>query len=93
MGEEIDGNGIYKSFAKEERIPHKRIIGLSNTYVVDEIFHIQNLNACISRLKTWMRRFNGVATRYLENYLGWRRMMENKSEVASPDYYLRQALG
>jgi hypothetical protein len=96
-GEEIilctDGNGIYKSFAKAERIPHKRIVGLSNTYVVDKIFHIQNLNAYISRLKTWMRRFNGVATRYLENYLGWRRMIENKSEVASPDYYLRQALG
>lgn len=61
MGEVVilcsDGNSIYKSFAKTEKIPHKRIIGIDKTYVVDEIFHIQNLNAYISRLKLWMARF------------------------------------
>ncbi len=34
------------------------------------VFHIQNVNAYHSRLKTWMRRFNGVATKYLPSYLG-----------------------
>jgi hypothetical protein len=28
-------------------------------------YHIQNVNAYISRLKRWICRFNGVATRYL----------------------------
>jgi hypothetical protein len=37
------------------------------------VYHIQNVNACDSRLKQWMGRFHGVATKYLENYLDWRR--------------------
>lgn len=96
MGQEIvlctDGSSIYQTFAEEENIPHKRIVGLNNTYVVDEIFHIQNLNAYISRLKVWLRRFNCVATKCLENYLGWRRIIETKNKSISPQHYLRQAL-
>ena len=39
-------------------------------------YHIQSVNAYISRLERWMRRFNGVATRYLDTYLGWSRMSD-----------------
>lgn len=88
-----DGNSLYKTFAKKEKIAHKRIIGNDKVYVVDQIFHIQNLNAYISRLKNWMLRFNGVATKYLESYLGWRRIIETKNKNISPQYYLRLALG
>ena len=28
------------------------------------------------KLKNWMMRFHGVATKYLNNYLGWRRGIE-----------------
>jgi hypothetical protein len=28
------------------------------------------------RLLVWMERFRGVATKYLENYLAWRRMLD-----------------
>jgi hypothetical protein len=37
---------------------------------MDGAFHIQNVNAYDSRLKEWIRRFHGVATKYLENYVG-----------------------
>jgi hypothetical protein len=46
--------------------------------------HIQNVNAYHSRLKTWMRRVNGVATKYLASYLGWRRLLEHESDDVSP---------
>jgi len=96
MGEEVvlctDGNSIYQTFTNEAKIPHKRIVRLNKVNVVEEIFHIQNLNAYISRLKNWLRRFNGVATKYLENYLGWRRIIETKEIKISPQYYLKQAL-
>jgi len=36
-------------------------------------FSHQHVNAYHSRLKEWMRRFHGVATKNLPNYLGWRR--------------------
>lgn len=96
MGEEIvlcsDGNSIYRSFAKDENIPHKRVIGSDNVYVVDKIFHIQNLNAYVSRLKSWMARFHGVATKYLQNYLGWRRVLEKQKGEFVDEYCFRQVL-
>ena len=49
-----DGSNIYRSFAKKEDIPHKRLIASSKIRVIDKVFHIQNLNAYISRLKTWL---------------------------------------
>ena len=56
------------------------------------VFHIQNVNAYHSRLKTWMRRFNGVATKYLPNYLGWRRMFEREGDRVSAQRCLLAAL-
>jgi hypothetical protein len=38
--------------------------------------HFQNVNATISRFKNWLPRFNGVASKYLPNYLAWRRRLE-----------------
>jgi len=35
-----DGNSIYQTFAKAENIPHKRIVAMDKTFVVDKIFHI-----------------------------------------------------
>ncbi len=96
MSEEVvlcsDGNSIYKTFAEQEKIPHKRIIALDNVYVVDEIFHIQNLNAYMSRLKSWMGKFNGVATKYLANYLGWRRLLEKQKGNLSSEICFQHAL-
>lgn len=86
-----DGNSIYTTFAKKEDIPHKRVIGIRHVRVIDKIFHIQNLNAYMGRLKNWMTRFNGVSTKYLENYLGWRRMLEGK--INTTEFYLNTAMG
>ena len=39
-------------------------------------YHVQNVNAYDSRLKEWLRRFHGVATKYLDSYLGWFRAID-----------------
>ena len=39
-------------------------------------YHLNNVNAYHGRLKEWLRRFHGVATKNLPNYLGWRRALE-----------------
>ena len=56
-------------------------------------FHIQNVNAHDSRIKGWMRRFHGVALKYLESYFGWRRMLERYRNTLSTADCLREALG
>lgn len=40
------------------------------------IYHIQHINAFHSNLKKWMYRFNGVATKYLSNYMYWFRWLQ-----------------
>ena len=54
---------------------------------------IQNVNAYHSRLKNWMARFHGVATRYLPNYLGWRCMLERYQQGIRPDHCIQEAVG
>lgn len=55
-------------------------------HVVNHIFHIQRVNSYHNRLKGWMRKFNGVAAKYLPNYLYWFKWLElakgNASEKA-----------
>jgi hypothetical protein len=48
--------------------------------VIGGIYHIQNVNAYHSRLKKWIAKFNGVATKYLANYLGWHRLRERLTQ-------------
>jgi len=44
-------------------------------------YHIQNINSYHSRLKGWMHRFYGVATKNLDNYLGWHRMLDKDERM------------
>ncbi|MBM7580820.1 hypothetical protein JOD21_003513 [Jeotgalibacillus terrae] len=41
------------------------------------LYHIQNVNSYHSRLKGWIQCFNGVATKYLDNYLAWFQVLES----------------
>ena len=87
-----DGNSIYKSFAKKNHIPHKRILSNDPIRVIDNIFHIQNINAYISRLRGWMHRFNGVSSKYLVNYLSWRRIIENFGKEVNAETYFKEIM-
>ena len=79
--------------AKEMGITHRPVNLASGQRVVAGVYHVQNVNAYDSRLKEWMRRFHGVATRYLGNYLGWRRLIERHNRDISSTNFLRAALG
>lgn len=86
-----DGAAVYSAFCKKTGIGHEVI--KSKGPRVRGAFHIQNVNAFDSRLKGWMKRFNGVATKYLGNYLGWRRMLERYQAGITPDICLFEAVG
>ncbi|MDU2266722.1 MAG: hypothetical protein E7E07_10080 [Clostridium celatum] len=40
------------------------------------IYHLQHVNSFHSRLKNWMNRFQGIATKYMSDYLTWFRWLE-----------------
>ncbi|ALO34868.1 transposase [Colwellia sp. MT41] len=85
-----DGAAVYSAFCKTKGIKHEVIHTKGPR--TRGAFHIQNVNAFDSRLKGWMKRFHGVATKYLGNYLGWRRMLERYSHI-SPEICLFEAVG
>ena len=88
-----DANAIYRVFARKSHIAHRSINLSAGIRVVDHAFHIQNVNAYDSRLKSWIARFHGVATKYLPNYLGWRRCLEKFAENLSLQLLIGQSMG
>ncbi len=86
-----DGHGAYRSFARKAGIAH-RALHLSAGVRVAGALHVQNVNAYHRRFKQWLGRFNGVASRYLPNYLGWRWALDDK-RISLPEVLLRSALG
>jgi transposase-like protein len=86
-----DGAKAYATFAAERGIHHEPINVAAGVRVRDGAFHIQNVNAYHGRLKGWMGRFNGVATRYLPTYLGWRRTLERAPEPSVAKTWLLAA--
>ena len=56
-------------------------------------FHLNNVNAYHGRLKEWLRRFHGVATKNLPNYLGWRRTLEALGQNATAAAMILGAMG
>ena len=62
----IDGVRSYIKFAQSNDLIHKQLDVAVSVQLLEKVFHIQNINAYHSRLKAWMDRFHGVATKYLE---------------------------
>ncbi|SCZ85908.1 hypothetical protein NSMM_460001 [Nitrosomonas mobilis] len=87
------GLNIYRSVAHNLGITHRSVNLSAGIRVIAGVYHIQNVNAYDSRLKQRMKRFHGVATKYLENYLGWRRWLERWGGHNSPIIGLQAALG
>lgn len=75
-----DGRAAYVQFADDSGLLHIALNASKGERTYGS-YHIQNVNAYISRLKDWLRRFKGVATHYLPSYLGWRRMIEREHNL------------
>ena len=87
-----DGAKSYRAFANAANLVHVQL-NLSEGERTWGIYHLQNVNNYDSRLKTWMRRFNGVATKYLDSYLGWHRANDRDGHTQSASRVLAAAWG
>jgi transposase-like protein len=87
-----DGAQAYRAFADKASILHVAL-NLSEGEHTWGVYHIQNVNNYTSRLKGWMRRFNGVATKYLDSYLGWHRTKDREGDLFSAKGLLAAAWG
>jgi hypothetical protein len=76
-----DGSSVLAAAAKEIGVTHRPVNVKAGQRVIAGVYHIQNVNAFDSRLKTWIRRFQGVATKYLDSYLGWFRTLDRSASI------------
>lgn len=87
-----DGAHAYRAFADKANILHVGLV-ISQGERRWGIYHVQNVNAYTSQLKRWMRRFNGVATKYLDSYLGWHRMNDREGDTLTANRTFIAAMG
>ena len=77
----------YTSYAKRNKLSHNKINAAKRQKITEKVYHVQNVKNKISRLRDWMQGFQGVATKYLQNYLNWFMVLEkikpNNNKAAS----------
>ena len=89
-----DANATYRAFARAHGIAHQAVnvrAGERMRMGASVLIHVQNVNAYHQRLREWLLPFHGVASRYLPNYLGWRRMLDG-GYITSADQLFRLAI-
>ena len=90
-----DGSAALAAAVHELHLHHEAV----NLRVGEHVrgpWHVQNTNAYHGRLKSWIARFHGVATSYLQNYLGWFRALNrasNTRQKSAPILALAMGLG
>jgi len=77
-----DEEPTFHAFCRKANLTQVMINSQDKNRVIDGIYHIQNVNAYHSRLKEWMDRFHGVATKYLQNYLIWFEHLDDSRKLA-----------
>ena len=88
-----DGGKAIVGFARKGGIPCQILPSPGGPRPEAPNLHINNINGYHSRLKEWLRPFHGVATKYLDTYLGWRRIAEARGGGVQPADWLRSAVG
>ena len=86
-----DAHAAYRAFAREAGIA-LAFVNLRQGGRVCGAVHVQNVNAYYGRLRGWLARFHGVASRYLPNYPGWRWALDGE-RIAAPERLLQAVPG
>jgi len=78
-----DGALVYRGLAHQEGIEHVISSLLERPIAKNKVYNIQSVNQLHKELKQFMAKFNGVSTKYLQNYMYW--FMQTKKKVADND--------
>ncbi len=65
-----DAHPSIVSWASGKELEHHTFVA-SRQHVKDRCYHVQHVNSLDNLYERWVKRFYGVATRYLPQYLNW----------------------
>lgn len=73
-----DKHPSFRAFAKDNpSIKHKRLLAKDHVDKTDKSIHLQKVNNVHTQLRKFLRPFNGVSSKYLQNYLIWYAYVDN----------------
>ena len=72
-----DKHHSYKAFTKDNpKIKHKRLLAKKHVDNKDKSIHLQKVNNTHKQVRDFLKPFNGVSSKYLQNYLNWYAYMD-----------------
>ena len=67
-----DKHPTFKAFGKSNpEIIHKSVLSSDHVDKTDKKIHLQSVNQVHKQTRKFLDKFNGVSTKYLQNYLNW----------------------
>ncbi len=81
----------YRNYTQQNSIRHASLDELKAEETEKDIVHLKNVHTYESNLHSWMYRFHGVATKYLNNYLSWFRGLDEFGNTITPSNILIRA--
>ena len=78
-----DEEPTFRKYAREKKLSHEKVNPGKKRYVTKEIYHIQNVNAYHERFKTFLHRFRGVASKYLNHYAAYHRFLDETTSMSA----------
>lgn len=79
------------SWAASKELEHHTFVA-SRQHVKDKCYHVQHVNSLDNLYERWVKRFYGVATKYLPQYLNWFIFLEKTKKSANPIADMAKAL-
>ena len=78
-----DSHPSIKSWAKNKKLEHHSFIA-SKQHVKNKCYHVQHVNSLDNLYERWIKKFYGVSTKYLPQYLNWFIFLRKIKKTAKP---------
>ena len=78
-----DSHPSIKLWAKNKGLEHHTFIA-SKQHIKDKCYHVQHVNSLDNLYERWVKRFYGVSTKYLPQYLNWFVLMRKMKDSLNP---------
>lgn len=70
----VDSHRPYEGIKKDLDVELKQVP--RGKSMLDSVYHLQHVNALHSGFKRWLMPFNGVSSKYINNYLAWFKFLQ-----------------
>ncbi len=70
----VDSHRSYEGIKKDLDVELKQVP--RGKSMLDIVYHLQDVNALHSGFKRWLMPFNGVSSKYINNYLAWFKFLQ-----------------